>query len=192
MRGRQRSWLATGAPREFFHPRARHPTHHLWLEAVDDIGGVAHDVNPTGEGTERLQDRRDLHALIGRPRLAWPLSYSSVETAHAQPPGPGLPMQAPSVNTTVVAGDVGSSKSVTGSVCLLRSADTGFSGQRQGRSRQPPPAPPPAPTRATLQAASRRGSTRALRRPRARGHARALRDSRAGRVETAGTAPEKT
>ena len=33
---------------------------------------------------------------------AWPLSYSLSETAQAQPPGPGLPMQAPSVKTTVV------------------------------------------------------------------------------------------
>ena len=32
---------------------------------------------------------------------AWPLSYSSSETAQAHPPGPGLPMHAPSVNTTV-------------------------------------------------------------------------------------------
>ena len=44
--------------------------------------------------------------LVVRRRA--PLSYSSSETAHAQPPGPGFPMHAPSVKTTV-AGRVSNS-----------------------------------------------------------------------------------
>ena len=89
-------------------------------EAVDDVGGVAHDVHVAADRAERLENGGHLHALIGRLLLVPALVLAPWRPPTPIRPGPGLPTHAPSVNTTVAGS--GSSNSVTGSFCPVRRA----------------------------------------------------------------------
>ena len=103
--GSHRSRLATGWFWEFFQPRASQPRHQLSRKQLHDVGRVRHHLDRARFGTE-VRSASSTAWISMRWLVVWaappePHRSPSGATAHAHPPGPGFPEQAPSVNTIV-------------------------------------------------------------------------------------------
>ena len=89
---------------EVVQPRAKPPLPPAVAEAVDDVRRVADNDERADERGDGLEGGADLHALVGAHQLTDRRRTSSRSSAQAQPPGPGLPAHAPSVNTSRAPG----------------------------------------------------------------------------------------
>ncbi len=100
--GLQRSWLATGAPLALRQPRRSHPCHHRSLKQfttyVESLAiSIASPLSRcflwelSASSTARISIRWFVVCASA------PLSQVPSAVAHAHPPGPGFPRQAPSV-----------------------------------------------------------------------------------------------
>src|SRR4051812_34602154 len=108
-RAMTRSWFLTGDPDAVFHPFFFHPWIHLVMESSSSVESVTmHTVAPAAS------ERRPCSAAVYSIRLlvvsgSLPLSSTGSappgpQTIAAQPPGPGLPLHAPSVQTRASPG----------------------------------------------------------------------------------------
>ena len=98
--------MATGFRAEVSQPRASQPSHHrsrkqftTYVESLTTSSGPTRAV--TASRAARISIRWFVLARSA------PESYVVLSTAQAQPPGPGLPEQAPSVKTDTASGRSG-------------------------------------------------------------------------------------
>ncbi len=89
--------MATGLPCELRQPFARQPAHHRCRKQFTTyVESLTTSTRPAGKAAKACR--------TAVSSMRWfvvagshPLAYTSSETAHAQPPGPGFLRQAPSV-----------------------------------------------------------------------------------------------
>src|SRR3954452_6425052 len=104
-----RSWFLTGAPAAVFQPFFFQPWIHLVMESRRSVESVTmQTVAPAA--SDRSPSRAAVYSM--RLLVVWPSppdsstgsAPSGPTTIAAQPPGPGLPLQAPSVHTSASPG----------------------------------------------------------------------------------------
>lgn len=96
-----RSRFSTGLPSAFFHPRRRQPGAHCVIDLMTYDESDRSRMSASGPANSRAEimavSSMMLFVVCGDPPAADLPEYCST---HAQPPGPGLPEQEPSVAIT--------------------------------------------------------------------------------------------